>query len=336
MPARARHAGLDEDDVRVRAGRGSRPRTRRRPAHDEAVQAFVTTVDRGRYRCVIAPGMVVTAMKARELGRAAIVVGDTVSLAGDVSGAPGTLARVVRVEDRRSVLRRSADDTDPVERAIVANADQLVIVCALADPPPRLRLIDRFLVAAYDATLEPVLCLTKSDLAGPESILPVYEPLGIRSVVLGRPLTDERLDDLRALLAGQVSVLVGHSGVGKSTLVNALIPEADRAVGSVSPVTGRGRHTSSSAVALPLPGGGWIIDTPGLRSFGLGHMSADRVVAAFADLADGIAECPPGCDHLSDGCALGDWVAAQDSAALTARLDSLRRLLRSIQGAEQP
>ena len=275
MPARGGHGGLDEDDIRVRAGRGSRPRTRRRPAHAEAVDAFVTGVDRGRYRCVLAQGHVVTAMKARELGRAAIVVGDTVSLAGDVSGAPGTLARVVRVADRRSVLRRSADDTDPLERVIVANADQLVIVCALADPPPRLRLIDRFLVAAYDAGLEPVLCLTKADLAGPESILPVYEPLGVRFVVLGRPLTSELLGSLRALLAGQVSVLVGHSGVGKSTLVNALIPEAHRAVGTVSPVTGRGRHTSSSVVALALPGGGWIIDTPGLRGFGLGHMSAE-------------------------------------------------------------
>ncbi|MGN6791891.1 MAG: ribosome small subunit-dependent GTPase A [Streptosporangiaceae bacterium] len=337
MTPRARHSGLDEDDVRVRAGRGSRPRTRRRPAHAEAVDAFITAVDRGRYRCKIAD-RVVTAMKARELGRGNIVVGDTVSLTGDVSGEPGTLARVVRIAPRRSVLRRSADDTDPVERAIVANADQLVIVSALADPPPRLRLIDRFLVAAYDAGLEPVLCLTKADLAGPEDILPVYEPLGLRSVVLGQPLSDEKLADLRDLLAGQLSVLVGHSGVGKSTLVNILIPEAERAVGEVSPVTGRGRHTSSSAVALPLPGGGWIIDTPGLRSFGLGHMSPERVVQAFPDLADGAEECPPGCDHLGPDCALDGWVAQAGARAagraLAARLDSLRRLLRSREGAD--
>jgi len=319
---------MDEDDVRVRAGRGSRPRTRRRPAHAEAVDGFVTAVDRGRYRLII-DDRVVTAMKAREVGRGNIVVGDTVSLAGDVSGAPGTLARVVRVAPRRSVLRRSADDTDPVERAIVANADRLVIVSALADPQPRLRLIDRFLVAAYDAGIEPVLCLTKADLAGPEAILPVYEPLGVRSVVLGRPLTDEILAGLRDLLAGQISVLVGQSGVGKSTLVNTLIPDAARAVGEVNPVTGRGRHTSSSAVALPLPGGGWIIDTPGLRSFGLGHMSPERVVRAFPDLAEGAEQCPPGCDHLGLECALDDSVAAAGSGPLAARLDSLRRLLRS-------
>jgi ribosome biogenesis GTPase len=332
VSGRPRRADLDEDDVRVRAGRGSRPRTRRRPAHAEAIPAFVAGVDRGRYRCLIGD-QVVTAMKARELGRGNIVVGDTVSLSGDVTGAPGTLARVVRIEPRTTVLRRSADDTDPIERVIVANADQLVIVCALADPPPRVRLIDRFLVAAYDAGLEPVLCLTKADLAGPQDILPLYEPLGLRCLVLGRPLDDAEVAGLRAVLADQLSVLVGHSGVGKSTLVNTLIPDADRAVGTVSPVTGRGRHTSSSAVALPLPDGGWIIDTPGLRSFGLGHMSPERVAGAFPDLAEGVALCPPGCDHLGPECALDGWVAASGSPSLAARLDSLRRLLRS--GAER-
>ncbi len=331
---RTGHTRLDEDDVRVRPGRGSRPRTRRRPAHESAAGGFVAGVERGRYRCLVGDRMI-TAMRARELGRRGVVVGDWVALAGDVSGAPGTLARIVRVEPRSTVLRRSADDTDPVERVIVANAEQLVIVTALADPPPRPRLIDRFLVAAYDAGLVPVLCLTKADLAPPGELLASYRPLGIAHVVTRRPLTGAILDPLRALLAGRISVLVGHSGVGKSTLVNALIPEADRAVGSVSPVTGRGRHTSSSAVALPFPGGGWLIDTPGLRSFGLGHLAPDRVVQAFPDLAGGILACPPGCSHDEPDCALDDWVRDQGGdARLVARLDSLRRLLRSQEGAE--
>lgn len=322
--------------MRVRPGRGSRPRTRRRPAHEDAVDAFVTGVDRGRYRCWLGD-RTVTAMKSRELGRRGIVVGDRVRLAGDVSGQPGTLARVVRVQPRTSVLRRSAEDEDPAERIIVANADQLVIVTALAAPPPRPRLIDRFLVAAFDAGLEPLLCLTKADLAAPDELLAAYEPLGVRAIVLSRPFSGQ-LDRLRALLAGRISVLVGHSGVGKSTLVNALLPDAARAVGAVSPVTGRGRHTSSSAVALPLrsaTGGGWIIDTPGLRSFGLGHVTADRVVSAFPEFADALAQCPPGCSHLSAGCALDTWVGEHGGPAEAARLDSLRRLLRSREGPDR-
>ncbi len=325
------HAGLDEDDVRVRPGKGSRPRTRKRPAHEDAIEAFVASVDRGRYRCWVGD-QAVTAMKARELGRHGVVVGDRVRLIGDVSGLPGTLARIVRVQPRSSVLRRSAEDDDPAERIVVANADQLVIVSALANPPPRPRLIDRFLVAALDAGLEPLLCLTKADLAGPDELIAAYEPLGVRFVVLSRPF-GTALDDLRAQLTGRISVLVGHSGVGKSTLVNALLPDADRAVGSVSPVTGRGRHTSSAAIALPLPDGGWIIDTPGLRSFGLAYVAADRVISAFGEFADAIANCPPGCTHLEAGCALDAWVAEHGGSA-AARLDSLRRLLRSREGID--
>ncbi|HSR84320.1 MAG TPA: ribosome small subunit-dependent GTPase A [Streptosporangiaceae bacterium] len=272
-------------------------------------------------------------MKARELGRRGIVVGDWVSLIGDVSGQPGSLARVVRVQPRTSVLRRSAEDDDPAERIVVANADQLVIVTALANPTPRPRLIDRFLVAAFDAGLDPLLCLTKADLAAPDDLIAAYEPLGVRWIALSRPFTDQ-LDQLRDLLADRISVLVGHSGVGKSTLVNALLPDAARAVGEVSPVTGRGRHTSSSVVALPLGRDGWLIDTPGLRSFGLAHVAANRVVSAFPEFADAIAECPPGCSHLEAACALDEWVAEHGSPAVAARLDSLRRLLRSREGLD--
>jgi ribosome biogenesis GTPase / thiamine phosphate phosphatase len=288
----------------------------------------VTSVDRGRYGCMTDDGLIV-AMKARELGRGSVVVGDRVALAGDASGAEGTLARIVRVEPRTSALRRSPDDTDPAERVIVANADQMVIVCALAQPPPRVRFVDRCLVAAYDAGLDPLLLLTKADLASPRKIRALYAPLDLPMLTTRRPLPPRTLSRLRNLLTGRISVLIGQSGVGKSTLVNTLVPEALRAVGTVNPVTGRGRHTSSSAVALPL-GEGWLIDTPGLRGFGLGHVSLERVVEAFGDLAEGTAGCPPGCDHLSSSdCALDEWAREHHAEA---RLDSLRRLLRSREG----
>lgn len=334
--------------MRVRPNpRGTRPRSKERPRHRDAVPAQVLTVDRGRYTCLLggftggptASGdRVVTAMKARELGRAGIVVGDVVALVGQTSGAPGTLARIVRVGDRRSLLRRSADDLDPVERPVVANAEQLAVVTALAEPQPRGRMVDRCLVAAFDAGLEPLLLLTKADLHAPEEFIGSYAPLDVPFVIThrGPDGSIEGLDEVRTRLRQRVTVMVGHSGVGKSTLVNALVPGAGRATGTVNDVTGRGRHTSSSAVALRLPGGGWVVDTPGVRSFGLAHVDPDRIVHHFPDLARGMQDCPRGCTHDEPDCGLDEYVAAGGAGpAGTARLDSLRRLLRSRAGSEQ-
>ncbi len=318
---------LDEDDVRVRPPRSTRPRTKTRPSHDDSAAGTVVTVDRGRYR-VLVGAHVVSCVRARELGRRAVVVGDRVAVVGDLSGSPDSLARVVRVEDRTSLLRRTPDDTDPLERPVVANADLLVVVTALADPVPRPRLVDRCLVAAYDGGLEPLLCLTKSDLASPEDLLALYAPLGVQAIVTRR---GGGVEELRDRLQGRVSVLFGQSGVGKSTLVNQLVPDAFRAVGDVSGV-GKGRHVSSSAIAFPLPEGGTVIDTPGVRSFGLGAVTPQRVLAAFPDLALAAEECPPGCDHASPGCALDLLVAEGDATA--ARLESYRRLLSSRDGAD--
>jgi len=332
----------DESDVRVRPSRrGSRPRTKDRPKHEDAVTARVVSVDRGRWRTVLAEGTsqerAVTAMRARELGRSPIVPGDLVGLVGDTSGRVGTLARIVRIQERSSFLRRSADDDDPTERPLVANVDLMVMVTAVADPEPRGGMIDRCLVAAYVAGIDALLVLTKSDLRSPEGFLTTYAPLGLEHVVTHRAAPAGAaggeivgLDALRERLAGRVSVLIGHSGVGKSTLLNALVPGTDRAIGVVNDVTGRGRHTSSSALAMPLPDDdGWVIDTPGVRSFGLGHVDPDELLEAFADLADLAEACPRGCTHLEDApdCALDDQVDSGGAgSAGPARLRSYRRL----------
>lgn len=317
----------DEDDIRVRPNtKGNRPRTNIRPKHEDAAEGMVLTVDRGRLHVLIGDRTIV-AMKARELGRKSAVVGDRVAVVGDLTGDKDTLARIVRVEPRKSVLRRTADDDDPYERVVVANADQLAIVTALADPEPRPRMIDRCLVAAYDAGLEPLLVLTKSDLASADALLETYATLGVSYVVTNRDtFLTGGVDAVRERLKGRTTAFVGHSGVGKTTLVNALV-ERQRATGIVNAVTGRGRHTTTSVLALPLPDGddGWVIDTPGVRSFGLHHIDPSRVILAFPELVPGTEECPRGCTHAEPECALDAWVAA--GHADPARLDSLRRLL---------
>ncbi|SNC61885.1 ribosome biogenesis GTPase [Kytococcus aerolatus] len=326
-----RLSDYSEADAKVRPPkRGSRPRTKQRPAHEDAITGRVLAVDRGRFD-VLVDGVRVRAMKARELGRKGIVVGDEVALVGDASGDPDTLARIVRREPRRTLLRRTADDTDPVERGIVANVERMLIVTAVTDPEPRPRLIDRCLVAAWDAGIEPALVVTKADLADPSPLLAQYAALDLPAVVVARSGEDphDGLDAVRELVADRWSVLVGHSGVGKSTLVNALVPGAGRSTGVVNDTTGRGRHTSTSAVALELPGGGWTVDTPGIRSFGLAHVGVEELIGFFPDLAPGTEDCPRTCPHLGvDDCALDDWVSSgRAGAGGEQRLDSLRRLI---------
>ena len=321
----ASYDNVDPDSF-GRPARRTRPRTKDHPDYSDAALARVITVDRGRFRCqMLDSAEMISAAKARQLGRKGVIVGDVVRVVGDTSGTPGSLARIVEVEPRTTVLRRTADDTDASERPVVANADQLMIVTALADPPPRPGMIDRVLVAAYDAGIEPILCLTKADLASPEPICTMFEPLGVPIVVTEPESLLDKVDDL---LVGHVTVLVGHSGVGKSTLINRLVPGADRSTGAVNEVTGRGRHISTSAIALRLPGGdGWVIDTPGVRSFGLSHVTLDSVLGAFADLSRHTDDCPRGCRHITGEPECGLDEAVMRGELSPQRLDSLRRII---------
>jgi ribosome biogenesis GTPase / thiamine phosphate phosphatase len=332
----------DEADVRVRPNRkGTRPRTKQRPAHETAVPGRVVAVDRGRMQVLVDEDgedeRTVLSTRARELGKEGVVVGDRVDVVGDLTGEEGSLARIVRIQPRTTVLRRSADDTDEVERVVVANADQLLCVVAAANPEPRPALVDRYLVAAFDAGIDAALLITKTDLADPAAFIAEFAPIDLTILTTRR---GEDLGPIRAALLGRTTVAVGHSGVGKSTLVNALVPDAQRATGVVNAVTGRGRHTSSSSVALRLhateeeraaglPAAGWVIDTPGIRSFGLGHVDPANILRSFAARARPVVDPPDGIP-LADA---HDWEivdrvgAGELGDAGRRRLESLQRLL---------
>ena len=322
-----RFSDYDESDVRIRPGKGSRPRSKNRPTYDNAEFGMVVAKDRGRWGVVLDTGTRLQCTRARDLKRTSIEVGDRVGVVGDTSGAKDTLARIVKREERSSVLRRTADDTDPYERIIVANAELLLIVVAAADPPPRTGFVERALIAAFVGGVTPVVCVTKSDLADPSDFERELADMGVEVLRTG---VEDGIDALREEIQGRVSALIGHSGVGKSTLVNRIVPDADRETGEVSGV-GKGRHTSTQSVALELPGGGWVIDTPGIRSFGLAHVAPEEIVQVFPDLAEAAEDCPRGCTHLGPPkdpeCA---WDGLDTDSPVGRRAMAVRHLLEAL------
>ena len=319
---------LDEDDVRIRPNpKGSRPRTKRRPNYDSAPMGMVTQVHLARYIVLTDDGREVIATLSKELRKFGCVTCDRVALDGDISSDKGSLARIVRVEPRKTALSRSADDGEIADQTIVANADQLVVVMAAANPEPRPRLVDRYLVAAFNAGLRPILVLTKCDLADPDEFISNFEGFDLQ--IIKTRADKPNLEEITSILAGHTSVFVGHSGVGTTTLINALAPDYQRAIGVVNAVTGRGRHTSSSAKAIQA-NGGWLVDTPGIRTFGLADIEPKEILKGFSDLATAALECPRDCSHLegSPDCELDAKSEKGEISSL--RLDSFRRLVESI------
>jgi len=319
---------LDEDDVRIRPNpRGSKPRTKRRPNFDSAPLGMVLEVHLARYRVLLEEGTEVIATLAKELRKDGAVTCDQVRLDGVVTGEKGALARIVKIEPRLTQLSRSNDESEAGEQTIVANADQLMIVMAAANPEPRSGLVDRYLVAAYHAGIAPILVMTKCDLSDPSEFLAGFEGFDLKIVKTRKDKPNQ--EEIEALLPGHTTVLVGHSGVGKTTLINAIAPLHKRATGEVNALTGKGKHTSSSAKAIPVTEG-WIVDTPGIRTFGLSGIDAAGLLKGFADLDEAAKLCPRDCSHLAlaPDCGLDEKVAS--GALASKRLESFRRLVDSI------
>ena len=248
------------------------------------------------------------------------VVGDRVELRElDDDGS----VRIEAIGDRRGTLIRGAFRGR--EQLVAVNVDLLVIVAAASDPPLRSGLIDRYLVAAWRGGIAAALAITKLDRPHDEReverVRALLESLGHR-VVAVNPRSGEGVEDVRALIDRRVAVLAGHSGVGKTTLSNALTTRED-ATSIVNPVIGRGRHTTTQARYLPLAGGGALIDTAGIRGFGIAGVGVEELQEAFPEIAAAAVDCRyEGCLHEE-----GDEDCAVPGATTPERLDSYRKLL---------
>lgn len=312
----------EDDDVLPRPG----PRQADRRAAEGHPEGRVVGTHKG-WADVIVDGEEVEAVYGGAMRGEQIVVGDRVRVRPPRRETD--TPRIVDRLDRDTFLMRTADDAMDEERIIAANIDVVVIVLAPHDPETGARFADRVLVAAEYGGLDAAICLNKVDLpaAGEHgAVLDRYATLGYPTVRTSAE-TAEGLDDLRGLLAARWSVLSGHSGVGKSSLFNLLVPGARREVAELGRLGGRHTTVSPRAMRLPEVEDAWLVDTPGVRSFGIGHVEPDQLWWAFPELHDLDCELP-GCLHDGEpGCdadrRVGDSIHPE-------RLDSYRRFLASL------
>jgi ribosome biogenesis GTPase / thiamine phosphate phosphatase len=319
----------DDDFVVAPRGRPLASAAARAERSSHAV-ARVVAVDRGRIR--VAPedgGEVVDARYGGAMRGRRVVVGDRVR----VAPAPQGAARMVERLERTSQLRRTGDDLDHNERVVVANIDRVAVVVGSDNLEAGLRFADRVIVAATAGGAATSLVVNKVDLLDPQGRAELDDATApyvaaADAVLHVSTITGEGMDELRSHLAGTWTTFTGHSGVGKSSLFNVLVPDAERAVGEVGPRGGR--HTTVAAVALPLPStsgaDGWLVDTPGVRSFGLGMLDRRELARAFPELRD-LACALDDCNHAGEpGCAL------PDAAVHPVRLAAFHRLAAALEG----
>jgi ribosome biogenesis GTPase len=313
---------------------------------DDLVEGLVVDGSRGQYRvetpqgsflCTIrgrlrkeleypeSPGARRSVRKVKVREKDPVAIGDRVALL-PTGGGVGVIERVLA----RAGGSFTRDDPDPGGRTLtsVVGLDQLVMVFAAREPTPHLRLLDRFLVVAEAQELTAVICVNKSDLGAPSWLrerLAVYQRIGY-PVILASAARGEGLDELRARLTGRVSAFVGPSGVGKSSLLNALQPDLGQRVSAIGATTHKGRHTTTGARLFPLEGGGHVADTAGIRALAVSNGDA-RLDLCFSEFRPYLGTCRlANCTHIHEpGCAV---LTAVETRALDAeRYDSYCRLL---------
>lgn len=258
-----------------------------------------------------------------------VVCGDRVLFRPGVDPSVNVNGVIELVEDRQSVLTRP-DFYDGV-KPVAANIDQIIVVSSVL-PALSLNIIDRYLVASEDVQILPIVLLNKVEMLSPEERvdveqqLKVYTNIGYK-VLLTSCKTDEGIEQLKSVLKDKTSVFVGQSGVGKSSLVNRLLPDADETIGDISDNSGLGTHTTTAAKLLHFPQGGDLIDSPGVREFALWHLPVERVTSGFIEFRDYLGGCKfRDCKHGTDpGCLLRE--AVENGQISQSRFDSYHKIL---------
>jgi ribosome biogenesis GTPase len=259
--------------------------------------------DDGRqYRCAIRGLLKDLSTDLRHV----VVAGDIVWIRPEATGD----SLIERIEPRSHILSRMSKGRQQI---LVANVDQLLIVASAAEPNLKPNLIDRFLVEAERMQIEPILCINKIDLVDPADLMPivgVYGQMGYQVLLLSAT-TGQGILHLRRTVAGKESVVAGQSGVGKSSLLNAIEPELALRVGEVSRENQKGKHTTTVARLIPLQAGGYVVDTPGIRQFQLWDVVPEEVAALYRDIRPYVSLCRfPDCTHTHEAnCAVKDAVA---------------------------